>query len=491
MILKSILRLPSIMIIIVVISTLVFLYFSPIQQLQQATAPVLQDSLLEINQNEDKNDYDEDKNLVYTNIVTSTSSNSESPSLLQTGSNKINFDNVMNLTNNPRDSVYGQVDASSENDVYIVWQDSVPGSAGSYRNYDIYFKKSSDAGTSFGKEINLSNNNGFSEHPQLATSGNNVYVVWADNSFSVNREIFFARSTDGGNTFGDPINLSNNLGDSYNQEIFAFGDDIYVVWLDKEEQEDPYGSENSHSSILIKSSVDGGATFSQTLSLSNSNNNANANSFPKVAAYNNHVYVIWNVEENTEQSSSSEERSNSNNNTGLYFAKSSDRAASFGESIRVNHPNQELGEAQIAASGQDVYIVWGGSHLNKVNNLSFIKSTDNGDIFSDPISITDNADNNNPNPSNVEISVDKVGNNDNNVYIAWQSLISAAGQNNKEEILFKMSSDGGNTFGDTSNLSKNHDISECPSLTIYGGKIYIAWEDLSPGNHEILFTRSI
>src|SRR5215207_84417 len=490
MILKSILRLPSIMIIIVVISTLVFLYFSPIQQLQQATAPVLQDSLLEINQNEDKNDYDEDKNLVYTNIVTSTSSNSESPSLLQTGSNKINFDNVMNLTNNPRDSVYGQVDASSENDVYIVWQDSVPGSAGSsYKNYDIYFKKSSDAGTSFGKEINLSNNNGFSEHPQLATSGNNVYVVWADNSFSVNREIFFAKSTDGGNTFGNPINLSNNLGDSYNQEIFVFGDDIYVVWLDKEE--DPYESENSHGSILIKSSIDGGATFGQTLSLSNNNNNAYANSFPKVAAYNNHVYVIWNVEENTEQLSSSEGRSNSNNNTGLYFAKSSDRAASFGKSIRVNHPDQELGEAQIAASGQDVYIVWGGSHLNKVSNLSFIKSTDNGDIFSDPISITDNDNNNNLNPSNVEISVDKVGNNNDNVYIAWQSLISAAGQNNKEEILFKMSSDGGNTFGDTVNLSKNHDISECPSLTIYGGKVYVAWEDLSPGNHEILFTRSI
>ena len=54
-----------------------------------------------------------------------------------------------------------------------MWQDSVPNSVGSgYRNYDIFFKKSSDAGTSFGKEINLSNDNGFSEHPQLATSGN-------------------------------------------------------------------------------------------------------------------------------------------------------------------------------------------------------------------------------------------------------------------------------------------------------------------------------
>ncbi|HKG89216.1 MAG TPA: hypothetical protein VKA95_12895, partial [Nitrososphaeraceae archaeon] len=362
-----------------------------------------------------------------------------------------------------------------------------------YKNYDIFFRKSTDAGTNFGKEINISNNNGFSEHPQLATSGNNVYVVWADNSISANREIFFAKNSDGGNTFGNAINLSNNLGDSYNQEIFVFGDNVYVVWLDKEEEDDPYGSENSHSSILIKSSVDGGATFSQTLSLSNSNNNANANSFPKVAAYNNHVYVIWNVEENIEQSSSSEERRNSNNDTGLYFAKSSDRAASFGESIRVNNPDQELGEAQIAASGQDVYIVWGGSHLNKVSNLSFIKSTDNGDNFSGPISITDNDNNNNNNlnPSNVEISVEKVGNNDNNVYIAWQSLISTAGQNNKEEILFKMSLDSGNTFGDTVNLSKNHDISECPSLTIYGGKVYVVWEDLSPGNHEILFTRSI
>src|SRR5215207_6521516 len=304
MILKSILRLTSIMIIIVV-CTLVFLCFSSIQQLQQATALVLQDSLLEFNQNEDKNDYDEDVNLVYTNIVTSPSSNSESPLLLQTGPNKINFDNVTNLTNNSHDSVYGQVDASSENDVYVVWQDSVSSSTGSYRNYDIFFKKSSDAGTSFGKEINLSNNNGFSEHPQLATSGNNVYVVWADNSISTNREIFFVKSTDGGNTFGNPINLSNNLGDSYNQEIFAFEDGVYVVWLDKEEN--PHESENSNSSILIKSNVDGGATFGQTLNLS-SNNNANTNSFPKVAAYNNYVYVIWNVEENTKQLSSSEER---------------------------------------------------------------------------------------------------------------------------------------------------------------------------------------
>jgi len=448
-------------------------------QLQQATGFILQKLLLEYNQYEGRNDYGYNEN--HTAAITSITSDSE-PSLLslQTGSNTINFGNVTNLTDNQHDSVYGQVDASSENDLHLVWQDSVPGN--NVRNYDIFYTKSSDAGTTFGKEINLSDNNGFSEHPQLATSGDNVYVIWADNSLSANRDIFLARSEDGGSTFIDPLNLSDNTGDSYNQELFVFEDDVYVTWLDEENLDD---NESANSSILIKSSKDGGATFDRTLDIGN--DIANANSFPKVAAYNNQVYVVWNVEEEEKSREGPKEIDDRNNNTGLYFVKSSNRAAGFGESIRLNQHDQEFGEAQIATSGQHVYIVWGGSHLNQVNNLLFTKSINNGDTFSDPIAITDINDNN---PSNVEISLDKAGNNS-NVYIAWQSLISTAGQINREEILFKMSSDSGVTFGETVNLSKNHDISECPSLTIYEDKIYVAWEDLSPGNHEILFTRNI
>src|SRR5215204_1139514 len=133
MILRAIPRLQSTaMMIVFVVGTLVFQCFSLIQHLQQAAAFVLHDSLLEVNQNEGKNDYGEAENLPYTNLVTSTSPNSESPLLLQTDSNKVIFDNVTNLTNNPRDSVYGQVDASSENNVYVVWQDSIPGSADGY-----------------------------------------------------------------------------------------------------------------------------------------------------------------------------------------------------------------------------------------------------------------------------------------------------------------------------------------------------------------------
>ncbi|MGH9978180.1 MAG: hypothetical protein ACRD8Z_20470, partial [Nitrososphaeraceae archaeon] len=86
----------------------------------------------------------------------------------------IEFDDTMNISNNTEDSVYGQV-RSSDNNIYVVWQESLPGHTD--RNYEIFFKKSSDGGSSFGEKIRLSDNIGFSEHPQMASENKNVYVV--------------------------------------------------------------------------------------------------------------------------------------------------------------------------------------------------------------------------------------------------------------------------------------------------------------------------
>src|SRR6476646_6989860 len=97
----------------------------------------------------------------------------------------INFTKSFNLTNNTQDSVYPRV-AAFGNNVYVIWQESVsPNSSSSTStssaaikdetnnisssnsfinqpNYDIFIKKSSDGGVTFDKEINLSNNSGFS-----------------------------------------------------------------------------------------------------------------------------------------------------------------------------------------------------------------------------------------------------------------------------------------------------------------------------------------
>jgi hypothetical protein len=43
----------------------------------------------------------------------------------------------------------------------------------------------------------------------IATTGNNVYIAWWTNKTG-NDEVMFKAPTDGGNTFGNKINLSNS-----------------------------------------------------------------------------------------------------------------------------------------------------------------------------------------------------------------------------------------------------------------------------------------
>ena len=62
--------------------------------------------------------------------------------------------------------------------------------------------------------------------------GKNVYIVWWTNK-SENWEVMFRASTDGGQTFGDKINLSNSSdAEPQNAEIVSAGNDnrVLVSW---------------------------------------------------------------------------------------------------------------------------------------------------------------------------------------------------------------------------------------------------------------------
>ena len=78
----------------------------------------------------------------------------------------------------------------------MVWEDDTPG------NFDIFFAVSTDNGQTFSTPDNLSEEyTGDSNGPQISSSGNNVYVVWTDSTLPGNDEILFAFSTNNGLTF--------------------------------------------------------------------------------------------------------------------------------------------------------------------------------------------------------------------------------------------------------------------------------------------------
>jgi hypothetical protein len=375
-----------------------------------------------------------------------------------------NFSNVTNITDNKLDSVYAQI-AAVDNNVYLIWQESITDNSNE-KNYDIYFKKSKDNGNSFSKPINLSNNTGFSEHPQIALSKNGIFIVWTDNTDSNNTEIMFTKSLDNGTTFGDVINLSNNSKKSNNVEISAIDENVYVVWQDIDQN----NNNNKNSSIMFKSSIDSGNTFNATIQLATNTNDA----YPKINSYQNYVYIVWNSENNS--------LSKDIENSGLFFIKSSDKGNTFDNSIRLVHNN--FGESQISVSREEVLIGWGGLHAKNINDVYFVKSDDNGTSFTDPytIQVTKSENKNSSDkikhPINVEIAYDDPS------YMLWQDVIS---KENQDIFIANIKND----FPTTKiiNLSNNTGISECPQIAVSNNHIYVVWEDITPGNHEILFTK--
>jgi tricorn protease-like protein len=109
----------------------------------------------------------------------------------------------------------------------------------------------------------------------MATSGTNVYVVWLSN-LTGHFEILFRVSSDNGQTFVDKVNLSNTPNvDSIDPQIAASGNDVYISWWED------YG--NGTRVPFFKASNDNGHTFQSVLSLSDNgpipvqeNNNINS-----------------------------------------------------------------------------------------------------------------------------------------------------------------------------------------------------------------------
>jgi hypothetical protein len=344
---------------------------------------------------------------------------------------------TINISNNTGESGQPQI-ALSGNNVYVTWADRTPGI-----NFDIFFAVSIDNGQTFSTPINLSNNTGSSTQPQIAVSGNNVYVVWADNTPG-NFDIFFATSIDNGQTFST-INLSNNTGDSFASQISVSGNNVYVTWAD----ETP-----GNRDIFFAVSIDNGQSFSTPINISNT---AGFSTQPQIAASGNNVYVTW------------EDRTPGNPE--IFFAVSIDNGQTFSTPINLSNNTGGSTEPQIAVSGTNVYVTWIDNTPGNFNiDIFFAVSIDNGQSFSTPINLSNNT---------GLSSQQQIAASGNNVYIVWTD--STPGNN---DILFATSNDNGQSFN-TINISNNAGGSFQPQIALSGNNVYVTWADATPGNSDI------
>jgi hypothetical protein len=138
----------------------------------------------------------------------------------------------------------------------------------------IFHRRSTDGGETFSDPVEIAPGNQDHEKPPVIAADadtNNLYVVWAANEEPRNRvpgfegdlDVFFATSTNGGDTWSDPTVLN---GDDTATDQSAPGIDVApdgridIAWYDN--RHTPKGAEAPLQDVYATWSQDGGQTFS-------------------------------------------------------------------------------------------------------------------------------------------------------------------------------------------------------------------------------------
>ena len=327
--------------------------------------------------------------------------------------------------------------------IYVVWQDGTPG------NFDVFFSFSNNNGLTFSQPENISNNDGFSGSPQIATDKDNVYVVWEDNTPG-NSDVFFSFSNNNGLSFSQPDNISNNGDTSASSQIITDKGNVYVVWSD---------NTPGNSDILFSFSDNNGLSFSQPENISN-NDGFSGNT--QIATDKDNLYVVWS--------------DNTPGNRDIFFSFSNNNGLTFSQPDNISNNDGESVIPQIATDKDNIYIVWEDTTPPGNLDILFSFSNNNGLTFSQP----DNISNNDGTSENPEITTKK-----DNVYVVWQDDTPG-----NDEIFFSFSDNNGLSFSQPDNISNNDGGSGSPQIAIKKDNLYVVWQDSTPGNDDIFFSFS-
>jgi hypothetical protein len=164
--------------------------------------------------------------------------------------------------------------AAQGDTVHIVWDDDAEGC------WEVYTRSSYDGGVSWENVIRLSDSTADSQNGHLAVSTAYVHVVWRDEQHGTG-EIYYRRSSDSGLTWGPAARLTQDTSASVLPSITAVDSIIHLVWSD---------DRDGQSAIFYKRSRDHGMTWEADRRLSSGPLTA---LFPSVSATSSRVNVVW------------------------------------------------------------------------------------------------------------------------------------------------------------------------------------------------------
>jgi hypothetical protein len=300
------------------------------------------------------------------------------------------------MMNNTANSQHPTV-AVSGSVVHLVWEDSRDAAIGS--NYcKIYYKRSTDAGVTWGADTRLTYDTANSQTSSMAVSGSIVHLVFSSNrlypsSWSIS-ETFYKRSTDGGVSWGADTCIStiDSWASSW-PSIVVSGSYLHVAM---------YDSRGSLNNIFYKRSTNGGVSWGTDVQLTY--NIGYPGVGPNIAASGSVAYVVFPIY-------------TSDTKVKVYYNRSTDAGVSWGASTLLTTQDTANNFAPfVEVSGPAVHVIWAdrrngkGEIYYKRNPTGNIGIQNIGTEIPSSYSLSQNY----PNPfnsmCNVQFSMCKAGN---------------------------------------------------------------------------------
>lgn len=332
--------------------------------------------------------------------------------------------------------------ATSVDTVHVVWGEgaAIP---------SIRYTRSLDDGTTWGEGITLSTSTTGADYPSVAVSGSTVHAVWRDTRDG-NQEIYYRRSNDNGQSWGDEVRLTFNPAEKNLPSIAVSGEIVHVVWHD---------SRQGDLVIYYLRSDDNGQTWGDDIKL----NESTEAGFPSITAEGDDVYAVW--------------QDTRDDNLEIYFKHSADNGLNWEPDRRLTDAQGNSINPSLEPDGSVLHLAWIDERDNPFLNyeIYYKNSKDAGATWSEDRRLTE-ATGHSFNPS--------IETRDSSVFVAWHDL-----RDGIEEIYFTESADLGATWSADTNLSNNAVTSYSPFLALTDSNLHLIWHDNRSGNHEIYYKR--
>lgn len=333
--------------------------------------------------------------------------------------------------------------------VHTVWWDKRDG------NNEIYYKRSTNNGITWGSDTRLTNDPGYSISPSIAEFGTNIHVVWLDYRDNADGEIYYKRSTNSGVTWTSDIRLTTDTYRSEEPSLCVTGSYLHLVYRDSRD-----GFPNGE--IYYVRSTDNGITWEPEVRLSfESSHNSQ---YPSVAVSGTTVHVIWDDWRDGLPE--------------IYYARSTDNGTSWDPETRLTNTSSNCYLPCVAVTGSMVHVVWGDSRWFQ-DEIYYKRSTNAGATWSTDIRLT-----NDPFGSfrpSVAVS-------DSFIHVVFYD--TRDGPPGACEVYYLVSTNRGVTWSQDTRLTNASGPSLYCFIAVSDTTLHLVWTDSRDLNQEIYYKRN-